>query len=83
MQPGMGLHPVLALLAIPSLTWTGASGFGAAVELAHASFNATGQLVATDHDWTRYAAVLLLGIDLARLASTGRVRTSPGGLPIR
>lgn len=46
--------------------WT--AGSLLAVALLHASFNVSGELLDTDHDWIRYAAVLALGLAAAAVA---------------
>lgn len=52
------------------------------VAVAHASFNASADLVAPDVDWIRYAATVLLGILAVRLAHpTRRRRVAAVGRP--
>ena len=48
------------------------------VAVVHASWNATGELLDTDHDWVRYVVTITLGL-LAATASARRDRTSEPG----
>jgi membrane protease YdiL (CAAX protease family) len=69
---GIGLR----LLVAGTWTWSGHSVI--AVAVLHASFNASSELVDSDHDWIRYGVTVLAGLVVAAALVRGRGRGSPG-----
>jgi hypothetical protein len=77
----VGLRLLIATLDVRT------SGSLLAAGLAHASFNASAGLVAPDHDWLRYTAVLVLGFGLTAAllgrGPAGRRAGQPAGVQVR